>query len=94
MSTFDGTKEPLSYGQALCIAVAAIPLGSEERNREVLRAIQTEHNLLPPDPDIAVDEDAELHALRQRKADKDRSDEKARLRAELGDDTPPTPASE
>lgn len=78
MSKFDGTKEPLSYGEALVELAKRVPFGTEEQAREVVESIQREHDLLPPEPDPESEEAAALAAG----ADP-RDAELKRLRAQL-----------
>lgn len=70
VNPYDGTDTDLSYGQALCLAIGRIPLGNQELERQVLRAIQREHDLLPPDPEPEPGTDAyELAQLRKQVAE-------------------------
>jgi hypothetical protein len=87
---FDGTDEPLTYGAALVAMATQISWPTEEHQKEVVRAIQREKDLLPPEPDV-VDtgdarditlraQDAELEQLRKQLAN---AQEEKRLREEI-----------
>lgn len=87
VNVFDGSDEPLTFGQALCEIVQRVSWQTEEHQRQALRAVQEEFDLVPPDPDpVAVyndprditlaNQDAELEQLR-------RQLEKANLEKEL-----------
>ncbi len=52
MSKFDGSTDPITYGQALVEVALLAGWNSEEHRNEAVRAIQAEHGLLPPDPDV------------------------------------------
>lgn len=93
MSKFDGTKDPLEYGQALVELAKRVPFGSEEERAEVVHAIQDNHGLLPPEPDPEEEEaaalaagadpkDAELRRLRAQLAARDAEDAKKDAAAE------------
>jgi hypothetical protein len=92
VSKFDGTDEPLSYGQALVEIASRMPFGAEAQRAEVVEAIQREHGLYtePEAPEAEPDpRDAELEQLRAeaaelrtKQAERDREAEAAALRAE------------
>jgi hypothetical protein len=44
---FDGTDEPLTYGQALVAIAERLSWQSEAHQKEVVLAIQTEHDIVP-----------------------------------------------
>lgn len=76
---YDGSDEPLSYGQAL-VLLASRPgvFSNEEQQTAIVRAIQAEHGLTPPEPDALVNPaDSRDVTLRQQ------DEELERLRAEL-----------
>lgn len=68
MSKFDGSDAELSYGEALVEVAKRCAWPSEDHAREVVRAIQAEHDLLPPEPEPAAEpvdpRDAEIERLK------------------------------
>lgn len=48
---FDGEDKPLTYGQALVALAQQVSWPTEKHRAEVVRAIQTEHDLVPAEPD-------------------------------------------
>jgi len=107
MSVFDGSTDELTYGQALLELAARVSWPTELHGREAIRAIQVEHDLVPPDPDVVISVDprdaeiaaqkAELDKLRAEKADRDRTARAAEQESEIAAlraalDTPPAPA--
>ena len=93
MSVFDGSKDPLGYGEALVQVALVASWGSDARRNEVVRAIQAEHDILPPEPDAPVYTDprdatlvaqtAELETLRKEKAERDAADKATAQQAEI-----------
>lgn len=93
MSTlYDGDPNtPLTYGQALVLLAQQVAWPTSEARDEVVRAVQTEHDLLPPEPDedpTEDDQDRELRELRAEAARRARDEEIAQLRAQLAGSTP------
>lgn len=76
---YDGTEEPLGYGQALVLLASARGIfPNEEVQKEIVLAIQREHDLVPPPPDALLQPlDARDQTLRNQ------DEELALLRAEL-----------
>lgn len=59
MSSFDGTAEPLTYGQAIEALAQRVTFGTETQAREVLRVVRKEHGLPGGDlPDTHVPDPA------------------------------------
>lgn len=95
MSKLDGSPEPLTYGEALVAIAQKIAWGSEAIAYEVVRTIQTEHDIVPPDPDkpaftdprdaTLVAQEAELAELRAEKARRQAEDQKAANERELAE---------
>jgi ATPase subunit of ABC transporter with duplicated ATPase domains len=92
MSKFDGSPDPLTYGQALVEIATRIAWGHEAQGIEVTRAIQAEHGILPPDPDLnyadpvygtLAAQDAEIAELKARIAKNDAEKAQADKDAEL-----------
>lgn len=75
MSKLDGTPDPLTYGEALAALAKVAPFGSAEVRDEVVRAIQGEHGILPPEPEPDPNSPEGKLAAQQREID----DLKARL---------------
>lgn len=102
MSLFDGGPDDLTYGQALLEIADRISWPTELHKRAALRAIQIEHDLVPPDPDVIALTDprdaelAELRAsvakLRAAEATAAKDAEFARLQAEVESLTAPPAA--
>lgn len=67
MSVFDGSTEPLSYGEAILYLVTRPGLwATEEQAKAVELAVRTEHGLLPdpePGPEIPTIKEARVQAL-------------------------------
>lgn len=70
MSTFDGTKLPLTYADALAEIAKRVPWGREEQGAEVVKAIQVEHGVyVVPEAETKA---AEIERLRVLAAEADR----------------------
>lgn len=93
MSRYDGSDEPLTYGEALVETARRAPWGSEAERAEILEVIQREHGLYQEpdrseDPeDVARAKEAvrlteENEALRRKVAQRERDDELEKLRKE------------
>lgn len=87
MSRFDGSDEDLTYGAALVEVAQRASYPTEAHRNDVVRAIQAEHGLLPPEPDpttgeIEEEADRKLRELRAAKARRERDAEIAALEAE------------
>lgn len=93
MSKFDGSPDPLSYGQSLVEIASRVSWPSEAHATEAIRAIQAEHDILPPDPDVVAltdprdadlaAKDAELDKLRADLAARQKKDAEAAKDAEI-----------
>lgn len=89
MSTFDGTRLPLAYAEALCEVAVRIPWGTEAQRDEVVKAIRVEHGIyVVPEAETRA---AELERLRGLVAAKEAEEkeaadvaEEAALREKLG----------
>jgi hypothetical protein len=105
---FDGSDDDLTYGQAL-VELAKVGLFRTEQHRdEVVRAIQVEHDLVPPEPDVIANlsdprditlrnQDAEIAALKaeleRRNQAAEREAANAAQIAELRGQLAPAPAT-
>lgn len=93
MSRYDGSPEPLTYGEALVETARRAPWGSEAERAEVLEVIQREHGLYQ-EPDTSEDPEEVARAkeavrlteenerLRAQVAARAKDDELAKLKAE------------
>lgn len=91
---YDGSDDPLAYGQALVILAQRPGLfANESEQRAVVAAIQGEHGLTPPEPDAVAnpsdprdvtlrEQDAELDRLRAELARRDKADQESQAKAD------------
>lgn len=85
---FDGSDEPLTYGQALVLLAERVPGFSEVDRRAVTDTIRAEHDLVLPEPDRPAytdPRDAELAELRKFRDAKLLAEAKAKHDAELAE---------
>lgn len=81
MSRFDGTTEPLSYGQALAELAKATNFPSEAHRADVVKAIHVEHGLyVVPQEEIRANE---IERLRRMVAEREAAESEAREASEL-----------
>jgi hypothetical protein len=93
LNIYDGTDTELSYGQALVLLASAKGVfPNEPVQNQIVLAIQREHGLVPPPPDVLVqpldprdqtlrNQDAELALLRAELARRDKLDADAEGKA-------------
>lgn len=93
----DGTGDP-TYAEALVALAQSVNLGTAEKNAAIVRAIQREHDILPPEPELAPGTPGyEAQQLRKQMADqearmRDQEAELAALRAQATANAAQTPA--
>ena len=88
----DGSDEPATYGQALVVIAEFLPITPEGLRLEVIRAVQTEHDLVPAEVtpvyqdsrDQTISQyETELVELRRQKAARELADKEAADLVEL-----------
>lgn len=97
MNPYDGSPDELTYGQALCLLADKVAFGDATVGLQVLRAVQKEHGLTPPEPEKEepVDpRDQEIKALKAQLQAAKAAELDALKSAAAASATPPAPAAE
>jgi hypothetical protein len=81
MSIFDGSPDELTYGGALCEIVVRTSWPSEAHQAAALRAVQTEHGLLPAESEDPAALTGDSRDLTLKSQDAQIADLKAQLAA-------------